>query len=845
MISLCVNGHWHRLTVPPSKPLLWVLRDELRLKGTKYGCGVGICGICMVLIDGQVQHACMVPVGKLKDRRVTTIEGVVQARHPLLQAWIEAQVPQCGYCQPGQILAALALLEATWQPGSEEIEAALSGVLCRCGTYQRIRRAVHLAVKMLTKPLPHRHAEPLPASQLTSACSSVPREDTDGQGADTFALNPWVWLDCEGTVTVVVDRSEMGQGVATAFAMLVAEELEVELSRVRVTFAPADPVYNNPLIGEQLTGGSTSLRGEWERMRHAGASARDRLIGAAAGRWGVNEGQCYARQGAVYHERSGQRLEYGLLAAEAARRSPPARSSLKPASTWRLLGRALPRLDIPDMVAGRACYSIDITRPHQLAATVVRPAVFGAKLVHFDATRALAVPGVRQVFAIDSGIAVVADDYWSALRGREVLQVEFEAGDNAEVSSAAIEEALRQAVYQEGKLIRQTGQPQQALSQSAQTLAACYQTPYLAHVPLEPMNCTAEVTADSCEIWVGTQSQGDVWATAARLTGLPKSQVKVHTTFLGGGFGRRLETDFVAEAVQIAQAMKVPIQLIWTRQDDLQHDHYRPAHCALLQGGLDRYGRAFAWWLRVAGPTLSLDGIDVPYALPHQREEHVKVASPVPTGPWRSVGASQNAFVIECFIDEMARAAGQDPLTFRLDHLQHSPRHQAVLKLAAARAGWGRRLPAGHHQGLAVYHSFRSWVAMVAEVSIAPADGFLVHRVIAAIDCGTVINPDTVRAQVEGAVAFGLSAALKEAVRVEGGAVQQTSFADYPILTFAEMPQVEVHIVPSEASPGGVGEPGVPPVAPAVANALCAATGYRTRVLPLRLSGREKTGCAT
>jgi isoquinoline 1-oxidoreductase beta subunit len=837
MISLSVNGHSHRVHTPPEKPLLWVLRDELHLKGTKYGCGVGICGICTVLIDTEPQHACMVPIGKLGDRAVTTVEGLVEAKHPVVQAWIEAQVPQCGYCQPGQIMAALALLERSPHPNVGEIERALSGVLCRCGTYQRIGQALRLTTEIQRNSSRRSNPELLPPSHLDKAISVSAEECREEKGADLVVLNPWVSLSTDGSVTVVIDRSEMGQGVATAFAMLVAEELEVELSRVRMAFAPADPIYNNPVFDEQLTGGSTSVRGEWERMRRAGASARAVLIGAAAARWGVSEGECYAHRGAVYHERTGQRLEYTALLAEAARRSPPEHPPLKLSSASRVVGRPTPRLDIPAMVAGRARYSIDIARSRQLAATVARPPVFSGRVIHFDATRALAVPGVRRVLAIDTGIAVVADDYWSALRGRELLDIEFEPGVHSGVSNVVIDNQLQQAALEKGEVIRQEGQPQHALSEAAQIMEACYQTPYLAHASLEPMNCTAEVASESCDVWVGTQSQSDVWATVAQLTGLPRARIRVHTTFLGGGFGRRLETDFVAETVQIAKAMRVPVQLIWTRQDDFQHDRYRPAHCAFLKAGFDPQGKPESWFLRVAGSALALNGIDVPYDIPNIGEEHVRVTSAVPTGPWRSVGASQNAFVVECFIDEMAYAAGRDPLAFRLEHLRYSPHHQTVLELAAARAGWGRPLPVGHYHGLAVYYSFRSWVAMVAEISITSHRQIRVHGMTAAIDCGRVINPDTVCAQIEGAVAFGLSATLKEALRVEHGAVQQKSFADYPILTFAEMPRVEVHIVPSEAPPGGVGEPGVPPVAPAVANAVFAATGHRLRALPLRLNG--------
>lgn len=835
MISLSINGHARRVNTSADKPLLWVLRDELGLKGTKYGCGVGICGICTVVIDSEPQHACMVPIGKLEGQQITTIEGLWEIRDPLLQAWIAAQVPQCGYCQPGQIMMAWALLERRPQADTREIEAALSGVLCRCGTYQRIRRAVQLATEMDRHPSWDPSPETFAPAQCRVAISGSPDDIGDNKPKHTVMLNPWVGLATDGTVTVLIDRSEMGQGVATAFAMLVAEELEVELSQVSIRFAPADPIYNNPVFDEQLTGGSTSVRGEWGRMRRAGASARSVLIAAAAVRWRVSESECHAQAGAVHHQQSGRRLEYAALLTEAAKSSPPEHPPLKPANAWRLLGRPIPRLDVPAMVAGRALYSIDITRPRQLAATVVRAPAIGGRVIQLDTTQALAVPGVRRVFTIDRGVAVVADDYWSALRGREALGIEFDPGPHTGLSSAVIAEQLRQATFEDGTVISQRGQPLHSLSRTVQIVEARYQTPYLAHAPLEPLNCTVEVSSEGCEVWLGTQSQGDVHDTVAQLTGLPKDKIRVHTTFLGGGFGRRLETDFVVEAVQIANAMKVPIQLIWTRQDDLQHDRYRPAHCAFLRAGLDARGKVESWFMRVAGSPLALDGIDVPYHIPHMREEHVKVASVVATGPWRSVGASQNAFVVECFIDEIASALGQDPLAFRLNHLQHSPRHQAVLELAAWRAGWGEPLPAGHHHGLAVYHSFHSWVAMVAEISISSDRQILVHRMTSAIDCGRALNPDIVRAQVEGGVAFGLSAALKEAIAIEHGTVRQRSFADYPILTFAEMPRVDVHIVPTDAAPAGVGEPGVPPVAPAVANAVFAATGQRLHTLPLRL----------
>jgi isoquinoline 1-oxidoreductase beta subunit len=822
MIPITVNDKTHRVDADPEKPLLWVLRDELGLMGTKYGCGVGVCGACLVLLDGEPNHACMVPLGKVGGRRVTSIEGL-PPDHPVIRAWIAEQTPQCGYCQPAQILAAVALLERTPQPSDAEIDAALSGVLCRCGTYQRIRRAIHAAAQAkAAPPVPQPLPQPLP-------------ELLDALPADAgVALNDWIWINRDNLVTLMINHAEMGQGSLTGLAALFAEELDLALGQVRTVFAPVAACYENGLWGGQFTGGSSSIRGEWTRLREVAAKTRACLVAAAAQRWGVAAQDCRTGQGSVLHPGSGRRLAYGELAEVAARLAVPRRVALKAPPEFRLIGHEQPRLDIPAMALGRTRYGIDLALPGMRVAAVARSPVFGGRAKRFAAAPALAVPGVRRVLPIAGGIAVVADDFWSALRGRAALEIDWTLGRNARLDNARIERRLLAALKQDGTLVERRGDAKRALGRAARVIEAVYQTPYLAHATLEPMNCVARVREGGCDVWVGTQDQASTRAVAAAICGLPEEWVRVHTQFLGGGFGRRLQTDFVAEAVELARELGAPVQVVWTRADDLQHDFYRPAHAARLQACLDRRGLPAAWSMRLAGDELALEGVDLPYAIPHLREEHVAVASALPAGPWRSVGASNNAFAIESFLDELAHAAGRDPLEYRLALLEDAPRHRASLELAAAKACWGAPLSPGRGRGVAVYQSFDGVVAQVAEVDTA-GGAIRVERVVCAIDSGIAVTPDAVRAQLEGAIAFGLSAALHEEVRIREGRVQQASFRDYPLLTLAEMPEVEVHIVPSQAAPGGVGEPGVPVIAPAVANAVHAASGRRLRRLPLRL----------
>ena len=821
MPSLHINGTKYDLDVAGDTPLLWVLRDALGLRGTKYGCGVGICGICTVLADGQALRSCVAPVGDWAGAGITTIEGLAERGHPVLRAWVDEQVPQCGYCQPGQILAAAALLERHPVPSDAQVDEAMGDILCRCGTYQRIRRAVHAAARSM----PQEAAAPLGAPAQTA-----------GHAPGT-ALDEWIQIAPDDTVTLTINHAEMGQGVVTALATLIAEELDVDPARVRTSFAPVAPRYRNPMFDEQTTGGSTSVRGEWKRLSEAGARARVRLIKAAAKHWRARQQDCATEDGAVVHRPSGRRLGYGALAAEAARLEAPKRVTLKPAGAHRWLGRALPRLDIPDMVAGRTVYGMDVTLPGLRVASIERCPTIGGGVASFDASGVNSAPGVEQVVEMAHGVAVLARDSWSALQGRQALRVEWDAGPNRDLDDAAIDAQLRGALEDDGAVQYTAGRADAALNRAQQIVEGEYATAPLAHGTLEPMNCTARVSDELCEVWLGTQSPEGARDTAAEVSGLPRSRVQVHSQYLGGGFGRRLETDMVAEAVALARAVAAPVQVIWTRPDDMQHDFYRPAHRSRLRAALDEDGWPLAWWQRSAGAELAGDVFaELPYAIPNRHSEFVQVDSPLPAGAWRSVGAGQDAFVMESFIDELANAAGRDPFEYRRDLLTNAPRHRAVLERAAEAARWSEPLPGGRHRGIAVYSCFGSYVAQVAEVSVHEGS-IRVYRVVCAVDCGRLINPDIARAQMEGGVAFALSAALKEAVNVEHGRVRQATFEDYPILTLPEMPEVEVHFMDSDQPPGGVGEPGVPPLAPAVANAVAAATGVRPRALPLRTPG--------
>jgi isoquinoline 1-oxidoreductase beta subunit len=818
-IRLSVNGEEREFRGPADTPLIWVLREAFGLKGVKYGCGSGVCGCCVVLLQGEPRHACTLPVSESAGKAVITIEALArEPQRPLVQAWVAEQVPQCGYCQPAQLLTASWLLERHPRPSDAQIDDAMSHVLCRCGTYPRIRRAIHRAAAWSASEPPQR----------TDALGALPA-GTAGSGV---MLNPWLRANRDGSVTLFVDRSEMGQGVITGLAMLAAEELEVGLEQVRVEFAAAAPEYANPLIGEQMTGGSTSIRAAWDSLRRSSAAARERLIAAAAERWGVKRDECRAAAGEVVHRTTGRRLPYAAIA-RAAEHCAPRAAKLRRPHEFRLIGRSVPRLELPDLALGRATFALDVTQPGALNAVLARCPSFGGRVASFDASDALRVPGVVDVLEVDGAVAVVAEGVPAALAGREALRIVWDLAGACRLDSDALRARLLAALGRDGAKARSRGNAERALARAKRIFEARYETPYLAHATMEPMNCIAAVSDDACDIWTGTQAQGRAQAVAMEITGFARQRVRVHTTYLGGGFGRRLEVDYVSEAVRLAKALRRPVRVLWTRADDMRHDYYRPASVTALRAALDGRGTVRAWLQRIAGPELALGEVDIPYAIPNLLEVHIEEDPGVPSGYWRSVGASQNAFAIECFVDELAAAAGRDPLAFRLALLGHSPRHREVLELAAEHAGWHRKPPQGRGRGIAVYHSYGGWVAQVAEVSVA-GGAWRVERIVCAADCGTIVNPGAVAAQMEGAIVFGLSGALHGRITLRDGAVEQSSFADYPILRLRDTPEIEVHLVPGRGRrPGGVGEPGLPPVAPAVANALAVATGRHVRRLPL------------
>jgi isoquinoline 1-oxidoreductase beta subunit len=685
------------------------------------------------------------------------------------------------------------------------------------------------------------------------------RTEREGEPAAVFAPNAFVRIGTDGTVTIEVARSEMGQGVMTALPMLVAEELDVGLDQVTARFAPADEAYTNRLIGQQLTGGSTSIRDAWTPLREAGAAAREMLVATAAARWGVDAGECRTERGAVSHEASGRRAGYGELAAEAAAQPVPEAVFLKDPEEWRLIGTRARRLDTPDKVSGRARFGIDVRLPGMLVASVERCPVFGGSARKVDDAGARAVSGVIDVVPVSAGVAVVAKDTWSAFQGRKALTIEWDLAGNGEVDGAAIRRRFEARLAEPGVTARADGDAAAALAGAARTVEALYEAPFQAHACMEPMNCTADVRPDGCDVYVGTQAQTRTQQTAMTITGLPREKVRVHTTFLGGGFGRRGESDFVTDAVELSHRLRRPVQVVWTREDDIRHCFYRPATLNRLRGGIDADGNLVAWEHHIVGPSIlsrvappavadgldrtSLEGaVNIPYAIPNVRVDYSLENTHVPVGFWRSVGSSQNAWVTECFLDELAAAAGRDPYQVRRELLADAPRHRRVLELAAEKAGWDKPLPAGRHRGIAVAESFAGFVAQVAEVSVAEDGAVRVHRVVCAVDVGPVINPDTVEAQMESGIVYGLTATLKSAISIRDGRVVEGNFDDFPLLALPEMPVIEVHIVQSEDAIGGVGEPGTPPIAPAVCNAVFAATGEPVRSLPIRLTAGPRAG---
>ena len=668
-----------------------------------------------------------------------------------------------------------------------------------------------------------------------------------------FKPNAWIRMSTDGSVTLVIDRSEMGQGVLTALPMLLAEELDVPWEKVTIEQAPAGKDYINSDFGIQGTGGSSSVHAAWKPLREAGAKARYLLVTAAANAWGAPPAECTTESGVVVHQATRRRIEYGELVSAAAAHPVPATVTLKDPKDWRFIGKPMPRLDTPDKVRGRAGFGIDAEVPGMLIAMVARSPVFGGTAKSWDEAAAKAVPGVKHVVKIASGVAVVADGYWPAHKGREALAVVWDEGPNAGLQSDAIQRQLVALAAQPGIVARKQG----SAARGVREVTAVYEAPYLAHACMEPMNATAHVEADRCTVWAPTQfqlgsgSMPGAQEITAQLSGLPPEKIVIHTTLLGGGFGRRFFNDFIAEAVETSKAVQAPVKVIWSREDDIQHDYYRPAARGTFRAQLGAEGLPVSFSSHLVCPSInvaamgaprekldenSVDGVmNLPYDIPNLSVASVNAAFAVPLGFWRSVGASQNGFMVESFIDELAWAAGQDPVEYRGALLGKKPRHLGVLELAAAKSGWGTPLPEGRARGVAVLESFSSYVAEVAEVSLNPDRTIRVHRVVAAVDCGTVVNPDIVTAQIESAVVYGLTAALHGEITIDKGRVVQSNFHDYPLLRMREMPVVEVHLVASGEPPTGIGEPGTPPIAAAVANAVYALTKQRIRRLPFRV----------
>ncbi len=669
------------------------------------------------------------------------------------------------------------------------------------------------------------------------------------------APNAFLQIGADDIVTVRLAHSEMGQGIWTTLAMLVAEELDCAWDRLRVEHAPTAPAYAHAAFGMQMTGGSSTTWSEFDRYRQVGAMARDMLVRAAAAEWNIAPLQCRTENGTVLHD--GKRFTYGELASKAAALSPAAEVTLKAPADWKIIGKPTRRLDSPEKVTGAAQFGLDVRFPGLMTALIARPPVFGGQVKSFDASRALAVAGVRKVVQVPSGIAVVAENFWAAKAGRDALAVDWDLGPGAALDTDALRKEFRRLSRTPGAKVAVAGDIA-AAEATPPTLEVEYELPYLAHATMEPLNCVARLSADSCELWLGTQFQTIDQQAAAEVAGLRPEQVQIHTMFLGGGFGRRAtgSAHLVRETVAVAKAAGVPVKVVWTREDDMQGGYYRPQWChrATVHAGADglprRWDHAIVGQSVLAGTPFEKmmvkDGVDLtsvegvhgsPYlkAIPVHRVELHSPQLPIPTLWWRSVGHSHTAFVMESLIDELAAAAKQEPLAYRRRLLADHPRHLAVLNLAADKAGWGKALPKERARGIAVHESFGSWVAQVAEASVE-GNQIRVHRVVCAIDCGLCVNPEGVRAQMESGIVYGLSAALHGRITFKEGRVQQSNFHDYPVLRLNEMPVVEVHIVPSSEKSGGVGEPGTPPIAPAVANAIFALTGRRLRSLPFDLA---------
>jgi len=663
---------------------------------------------------------------------------------------------------------------------------------------------------------------------------------------DAFAPNAWLRINSDNTVVIYVAEADMGQGVLTALPMLVAEELDADWSKIKAEPAPMSPAY-----GYQSTGGSNSIRNAWQPLRQAGAVARAMLVSAAVNTWKVPRNECITEAGFVIHKTSRRRLTYGELAGLAATFPIPDKVKLKTPEQFNLLGQPIPRVDDLDKITGTAIYGTDVKLPGLLTAAIKHCPVFGGNLVSVDAVDALSIEGVRQVVELKSAVAVVATDYWTAQQGLNALNIVWSETPHQTLSSQSIQDELRAAINRNDKILDNKGDANAIIQSSQHTVGALYEIPFQAHATMEPMNCTVQIKDDVCDIWVSTQEPSGVQNIAfnqlysgverqfeklrIRFNSGQYDKIRVHKTVIGGGFGRRFKSDFVVEAISIAKEVKAPVKLIWSREEDIQHDAYRPVTFHQLKAALNDDGMPIAWSHQTAGPK-GIQAGKVHYEIDNVYSTASTVDIPVPTGAWRSVKHSYHTFAIESFIDELASAARQDPVTYRLKLLNRQPRLREVIEIAADQSEWHRPSANGRYRGIAALKAFGSYIAQVAEISIEHDVNVRVHRIVCAFDCGMMANPDTIRAQIEGGIIFGLTATLKSAITIQDGKVAQSNFHDFQLLRIDETPDIDIHLVQNTEAPGGVGEPPVPPVAPAVANAVFAATGRRPRLLPISLN---------
>ena len=678
-----------------------------------------------------------------------------------------------------------------------------------------------------------------------TACGNDQSAGAGKSSADTFSPNAWLSISPDNTVTIKIAEVDMGQGVMTALPMLIAEELDAAWSTIKVKAAPLDPIY-----GFQVTGGSDTIRNAWETLRNAGAVAREMLREAASKTWEVPINECIADQGNIVHTPSGKKLSYGKLTETASDLSIPDSVKLKTPDQFKLLGHPMPRLDSLDKIKGTAVYGTDVRLPGLLTATIKQCPVFGGKLKSVDPSKAEKIIGVKKVVTLDSAVAVVADNFWSAQKALNALDIVWDKDEHQSISSQSIRELLRQQVPKNKDILQNDGDVNSVFNASSKIIESEYELPFQAHATMEPMNCTAHVHDGKCDIWVSTQTPSGAQITAfnetfsgisktieklkRRLSGGRLESVHVNTTVIGGGFGRRFKNDYVAQAVQISKSVKAPVKLIWSREEDIRHDFYRPMNIHRMRAVLDKDGLPLSWSHQAAGTKIRAGGaVNLPYQIKNVFVALTETQTGIPVGSWRSVDHSYNAFVTESFIDELANTAGQDPIKYRLKLLKKESRLAKVLKLVAEKSGWYSQAAEGHYRGVAAHFAFGSYIAQVAEISITESNEIKIHRVVCAFDCGLMVNPDTIRAQLEGGILFGLTATVKSGITIKDGQVEQSNFHDFPLIRLNETPEINIHLVHSAHSPGGVGEPPVPPIAPAIANAIYAATKNRVRSLPI------------